>query len=295
MRYLPRSVLAISLVVHAVVVVACSRSSNPAAPVDPTSSLTGPSSPPTSGATIVGTVLGGLASARSADSTGGSMTVTVVGTNITVTVGVGGKFTIRGVPSGDITLKFHGVGGDANVQVTQVTEGETITITITIQGTTATTETETRESAAGMIQVEGRIQSIDTTAQSFVVAGKTITIDGSTTFMHGAESYAFADLQLGWRVHVAGTASGGGILARRVEVQNTNGTIQVNVNGIVSGLSGTASDFQFTVGVTLVKGGTATTFSGKNNSFAALANGARVEVKGQQKNGYVSATSIHVN
>jgi hypothetical protein len=295
MRYLPRSVLAIWLVVLAVVVVGCNRSSNPAAPVDPASSLTGPSSPPTSGATIVGTVLGGLASARSADSTGGSMTVTVVGTNITVTVGAGGKFTIHGVPSGDITLKFHGVGGDANVQVTQVTEGETITITITIQGTMATTETETRESAAGMTQVEGRIQSIDTTAQSFVVAGKTITTDGATTFAHGGEAYVFADLQVGWRVHVAGTSTSGGVLASRVEVQNTNGDIHVNVNGTVSALTGTASDFQFTVGRTLVKGGTATTFSGKNNTFAALANGVRVEVKGQQKNGYVSATSIHVN
>jgi len=287
MRHLSRSVLAITFLLLAAAIVGCGRSFNPAEATDPSAS-------PTSGATITGTVLGASVSARSADSTGGSMTITVVGTNITVTVGVGGKFTIHGVPSGDITLKFHGVGGDANVQVTQVTEGETITITVTILGTTATTETEMRESG-GMIQVEGRIQAIDTTAKSFVVAGKTITTDGATTFAHGGEAYVFADLQVGWRVHVAGTSTSGGVLASRVEVQNTNGDIHVNVNGTVSVLTGTASDFQFTVGGTLVKGDTSTTFSGKNNTFAALANGARVEVKGQQKNGYVYATSIHVN
>jgi hypothetical protein len=287
MRHLSRTVLAITFVLLAAVIVGCGRSSNPAAPTDPSAS-------PTSGAIIRGTVLGTSVSARSADSTGGGMTVSVVGTNITVSVSLSGQFTITGVPSGDITLKFHGLGGDANVQVTQVTQGETISITVTIQGTTATTETETRESA-GMMQVEGRIESINTSAMSFVVAGKTITTNGSTTFNHGSQTYTFADLQLGWRVHVAGTAATGGVLASRVEVQNTNGDIQVNANGIVSALTGTAAAFQFTVNGTIVKGDTATTFSGKNNTFAALANGARVEVKGQQKNGYVYATSIHVN
>lgn len=287
MRYLSRSVLAMTFVLLAALIVGCGRSSNPAAASDPTA-------PPASGATITGTVLGANVSARSADSTGGSMTVSIVGTNITVSVSVSGQFTITGVPSGDITLKFHGVGGDANVTVTQVTQGETINITVTITGTTATTETETRESA-GMMQVEGRIQAIDTTAKTFVVAGKTISTDGSTTFRHGNQAYVFADLQVGWRVHVAGTAATDGVLASRVEVQNTNGDIQVTVNGTVSALTGDATAFQFTVNGTLVKGDTATTFSGKNNSFASLANGGRVEVKGQQKNGYVYATSIHVN
>jgi Domain of unknown function (DUF5666) len=286
MRHFSRHVLAIAFVLLAMVIAGCGGSSNPATPTNPTSS-------PTSGAVITGTVLGSSVGARAADSTGGGMTVSVVGTNITVTVGLTGQFTIPGVPAGDITLKFHGVGGDATVTVTQVTQGETINITVTIQGTTATAETETRESS-GLMQVEGRIQSIDTAAKSFVVAGKTITTDGSTTFSHGSQTYVFADLQAGWRVHVAGTSASGGVLATRVEVQNTNGDIQANVNGIVATVTGTASAFQFYVGTTLVKGDAATTFSGKSK-FADLVNGARVEVKGQQKNGYVYATSIHVN
>ncbi len=288
MRNFSRSVLAMAFVLLAVVIAGCGRSPNPAAPSDPTA-------PPASGgAVITGTVLGSSVGARTAASTGGSMTVSVVGTNITVTVGLTGQFTITGVPSGDITLKFHGVGGDATITVTQVTQGETINITVTIQGTTATTETEERESA-GLTQVEGRITAIDTTAKTFTLAGKTITTDGSTTFRHGSDStFVFEDLVVGWRVHVAGTKTSDGVLASRVEIQNTNGDIHVNVNGTVSALQGTASAFEFTVNGTLVKGDAATSFTGKNK-FADLANGRRVEVKGQQKNGYVQATSIHIN
>ena len=288
MRNLSRTLLATAFVSIAVLVTGCGKS-NPVAPTDTSSS------PPASGATIQGTVLGASAGARSAATTGGSMTVSIVGTNISVSVGLTGQFTITGVPSGDITLKFHGSAGDATVQITQVTVGDTITITVTIQGTTATTETETRLSAGNQQQVEGRIEAIDTTAKTFVVAGKTILTAASTTFTHGNQPFTFADLQVGWRVHVAGTTTTGGVLAGRVEVQNTNGDIHVNVNGIVQALTGTASLFQFTVGSTLVKGDGTTAFSGKNNSFTALANGARVEVKGQQKNGYVAATTIHVN
>ena len=285
MRYLSRTVLATTFVLLAVTLTACGRS-NPAAPTDP-------SSPPMSGATIQGTVVGASASARSADSTGGSMTVSVVGTNITVSVGLTGHFTITGVPSGDITLKFHGVGGDATLQIVQVKQGDTITITVTIQGTTAATETETRVSADNLQQVEGRIESIDTAAKSLVVGGRTILTNGSTVLRHGNDSYSFADLQVGWRVHVAGTPATGGVLASTIEVQNTNGDIQVNVNGTVQALTGTASAFQFTVDGRLVKGDTATAFT--KGAFASLHNGSRVEVKGQQQNGYVYAKTIHVN
>jgi hypothetical protein len=284
MSYLSRIAVATLLVLLTALTVACGRS-NPAAPTDP-------SSPPVSGAIIQGTVLGASASARSADSTGGSMTVSVVGTNITVSVGLTGQFTIT-VPSGDITLKFHGAGGDATLQIVQVKEGDTITITVTIQGTTAATETETRASADHQQQVEGRIEAIDTAAKSLVVGGKTILTNTSTVLRHGNDSYSFADLQVGWRVHVAGTPATGGVLASTIEVQNTNGDIQVNVNGTVQALQGTASAFQFTVDGRLVKGDTATAFT--KGAFASLHNGSRVEVKGQQQNGYVYAKTIHVN
>ncbi len=285
MRNLSRRILALTLVALAVLVAGCGRS-NPVAATDPSGS--------SSGATIHGTVLGSSVSARSASSSGGSITVSVVGTDIKVTVGGTGQFTITGVPSGDITLKFHGNFGDATLQITQVQQGDTITITITITGTTATTETEVRDSEVNGREVEGRITAIDTTAKTFVVAGKTILTNGSTEMRHGNEPYSFEELEVGFRVHVKGTPSGDGVLASIVMVQNTNGAIQITVNGTVNAMTGTASAFQFTVNGTTVKGDAATKFTGKSG-FSDLVNGARVEVKGQQKNGYVYATSIHIN
>ncbi len=289
MRHVSRVVGASALAVVVARTVACGGSQNPASPSNQSTSPSG------GGAVINGTVLGGSALARSADTTGGSMTVTVVGTNITATVSLTGQFTLNGVPSGDIQLKFHGNSGDAILQLLQLAQGQTLTVTITIQGTTATTETEVRTDQSGLTQVEGRIEAIDTAAQTFVVAGKTILMTGTTVMRHGNTPYVFADLIVGWRVHVAGTPGSSGITASTIEVQNEKADKQVNVNGIVSALQGTASAFQFTVNGTIVKGDTGTAFSGKNGSFAGLANGGRVEVKGQQMNGYVYATSIHVN
>ncbi len=288
MRHVMRNSAIATAVLLAIFTVGCGGSSNPAAP----SAFTGASM---SGATIQGTVLGGVASMRSADSTGAGLTVTVVGTNISTTVGLTGQFTITGVPSGDITLKFHGNFGDANVQVSQVTNGQTITITITIAGTTATTETEVRDDNAGNIQVEGRITSIDKTAGTMIVGNKTITTDSSTIIRHGSTTYPFDHLEAGYRVHVAGSATTGGVLAKTIELQNDIATIQVTVNGTLDAdPTGTASAFEFTVGGQKVKGDSTTQFTGKNG-FADLKKGVRVEVKGQQQNGYVQATSIHVN
>jgi len=295
MRHLPRIAIVTVLFVAAAMVVACGKS-NPAAATTPTSSA--------SGATIRGTVLGGSVSARSADSTGGGMTVSVVGTNITVSVSLTGQFTITGVPAGDIKLKFHGVSGDAEITVTQVTQGETITLTITIQGTVATTETEVREDGQqNTVQVEGRIEgtsAVGVTPKTITVAGKTITAASDTIpILHGNTPYTFADLLPGWRVHVAGNpgTSVNSVIANRIEVQNTNGNIQVTANGIVQeyGTSilpaETLTLKTFTVDGRLVATNADTVTSGKGT----LGNGVRVEVKGQQKNGYVLATSIHVN
>ncbi len=289
MRHVSRIALVTVLIIVAAMVAACGKS-NPAAPTTPTSSA--------SGATIQGTVLGGSVSARSADSTGGGMTVSVVGTNITVSVSLTGQFTITGVPSGDIQLKFHGVSGDATITVTQVQQGDTITLTITITGTTATTETETRTDQQGLMQVEGRIEAksgVGATSQTIVVAGKTITVPTGIPIVHGGTPYTFDSLMVGWRVHVAGTPDSTGVTASRIEVQNTNGDIQVTANGIVSGYADSTLG-EGTLKMFVVDGRTvATSGSTSMTGKGTLANGARVEVKGQQKNGYVLATSIHVN
>ncbi len=72
-------------------------------------------------------------------------------------------------------------------------------------------------------------------AGTFVIDGKVVETNAKTTFTNGsATSATFADLALGVRVHVSGTAEGTKLLASRVEIQNTNATLPVIVNGTIA-------------------------------------------------------------
>lgn len=120
----------------------------------------------------------------------------------------------------------------------------------------------------------------------------------STRIELGGVTRAFADLQIGMRVHVVGSPSGGEVLASAIRIQNTNTWIPVQVNGVIDSLAGTGALFQFKIGSRLIKGDTLTSFFGSGSAaveFANLRNDARVEVKGQQRDGYIYAERIHIN
>lgn len=267
-----------------------------------------PSSPsPTGGIVINGSIVTGSGSAgsgstasvapdpRRSDSIPGGLTITVVGTNITVQVNADGTFTINGVPAGSIDLRLNGPGLQAVVSLLELQFGQTVTITITVNGSTAELDTDHRRGPSGE-ELEGRVESLPptTAAGSFVVAGRTVTTNGSTTFVMQGQPATFASLQIGQRVHVKGQPGTTSLLATEVNIQNTNTDIGTNINGTVTQFSGNASAFQFMVGDRLIKGDGATEFFG-NSAFGDLANGKRVEVKGSLRDGYVYATRIHVN
>ena len=225
------------------------------------------------------------------------VTVSVVGSNTQVTVDSGNHFTLQNVPAGDVVLRFQGPGMDSTVTIPAVQTSQTITITVSITNGVAQLDSDDRSGTSGSLeQLEGRIDSLPpvTPAGTFDVDGTVVETNAKTTFTNGGASATFADLALGIRVHIAGTADGAKILAVTVDIQNTDATLPVIVNGIVSGFSGTAASFQFTVDGTLIKGNATSSFIG-NSAFADLANGKRVEVQGQPGNGFVLATSIHVN
>lgn len=148
-------------------------------------------------------------------------------------------------------------------------------------------------------EVEGLVESLPPTtpALTFKAAGRTIVTTASTTFKDGSVTRTFADLRIGMRVHVKGTASGDAVAARQVEMQNDRVDAPVEVNGVIDSLSGAAAAFQFKIGSRLVKGDATTAFFGHGDnpdSFADLKNGVRVEVKGQQRDGFVQAIRIHI-
>ena len=281
-----RRALGFILVISALAA-ACGGKGNPTSP----SEAGMPGAGSSGSATIAGAVQGALPS-----------TVAVAGTTVTSPVDGGGRFTLGNVPAGDVQLQFSGGGASAMLPVAAVQPAQRIDLVVSVTGSTAAIESQVR-SGGGGAQLEGRVESLPPTPPStdplsFTAAGRLVKTDSSTRFQDGSATRTFADLKIGMRVHVKGTPSGDAINATLVELQNSQVDIPVEVNGVIDSLAGSASDFQFKIGSRLVKGDTNTTFFGdgdKPDTFADLKDGARVEVKGQQRDGFVYAVRIHIN
>ena len=285
-----RRIGALAVVCMTLTAIGCGGSSK--SPIAPTS--TGGS-----GAVITGTVRSGGASiAASTSAADHGVSVSVVGTNVRSGLDAAGRFSLTGVPAGDLQLKFTGSGVDATLPVSQVQTSQTIELVVNLTGSFATLESERRESA-GEVQLEGRVESLPPTMadKTLKVSGNTILTDGSTRIVRGGADRPFSDLEIGMRVHVVARPSGSNYLAVSITVQNTNTNVPVVVNGLVEALSGNATAFEFKIGSRVIKGDVLTDFFGNGNddTFAELENGQRVEVKGQQRDGFVYAARIHIN
>ena len=270
-------------------VAACGSASNPAGPAAPA----GGSTSSTTGA-IHGTV-GGASSTSLASTTNGAgagLTVIVEGTNIQATVNGAGQFTLSNVPAGAVVLRFNGVGANAQISIGTLNAGQTMTISVVVDGDKA----ELTEKVQGSDkEIEGRIEAIE--GSTLRVAGRPVVVGASTVIRHGDTTMTLSQLAVGQRVHVKGTGTGTGTTASTtatlIIVQNMNTSIPANLEGTVSGLTGTAAAFEFKVDGSTVKGNASTEFKGgKSPSFAELTNGGKVHVKGSMQNGFVQAESV---
>jgi hypothetical protein len=284
-----------SILVAMLLAAACGGRSSPTSPTDANTAPSG------SSATITGTVQGATSSflAASSGAALSGVTVSVVGTSITAGADAAGRFTLSNVPPGPVQLQLTGGGANATVSLSPVSPRQTIDVVLAVSGSTATVESEVRSGTAEA-ELEGRVESLPPTqpALTFKAAGRTVRTDASTRFMDGSQTRTFADLRLGMRIHAKGSLSGDTFNATLVELQNSNTSLPVIVNGVIDSLSGTASAFQFKIGSRLVKGDAQTVFFGDGNTpdtFSSLEEGSRVEVKGEQRDDYVYAARIHIN
>lgn len=223
------------------------------------------------------------------------LTVAVNGSGASAIVNAAGQFALLNVPPGNAELRFSAPGVLATVTLTGLEAGQTVEIAVSLTSSSAGIESD-RRSLGREIQLEGRVESLPptTAALTLVVAGRAVLTDGTTTvFLNGAPA-SFAALAIGQRVHVKGQMTGTVLVARTIQIQNTNTEIGVNLNGTVANLLVTLPTFQFAVDGRLVKGDAQTEFFG-NSQFADLANGVRVEVKGVPRDGFVYANRIHVH
>ncbi len=283
--------ISLALALCVVVGAGCSHSANPLAP-----DVTGvpAASSPAAGAAISGVVLGAAAapSAQLSAVTSG-LTVTIAGTGIVAPVDSSGRFTLSGVPEGDAQLQFSGTGVSATVTVSGVGANEKIQITVTISGSIATLETQQRAGHDNRTEVEGKIESVDASARSVRVAGMAVAVGTDTVIRRGSSVLTFADLTVGSRIHARGVLDGTVVRATVIEVQNPTPEGEVELEGVVSGLTGTCPVLTFTVKGTTVKTTTATKFE---HSCAAVRNTVKVQVKGvRQTDGSVVASKVEAD
>jgi hypothetical protein len=266
------------------------------------SSPVSPSTAPfATGATISGVVVGASpagmspAMARPQAASGGTgVEVSLAGTDQHTTIDRSGHFSFSDVPGGTVTLTFSG-GVHGSVSVADVASAETIQLSVSLDAGNVTLESSSRR-AGGDEELEGRVEALPPTTApgSLVVAGVTVTTDASTSFLMQGSPAAFADLAVGVRVHVKGSVSGDTVAASLIDIQNPNGSIPVEINGIVSSFQATATGFSFEVDDRLITGDANTEFFGQSTP-SDLQDGVRVEVKGEPRNGSVYAVRIHVD
>jgi hypothetical protein len=165
--------------------------------------------------------------------------VSVNGTNIETNVDGTGHFTLDGVPSGTIVLKFTGRGVDASVTLRGVSEGDQIQIDVRLEGAgSARVESENRHRESGgegernnnnndnnnqgrnlpdgVIKIEGDVANLSGAcpALTFRVGSQLVRTTSSTFFEH----IKCAEIKNGVEVEVFGRMQAdGSLMATAVE------------------------------------------------------------------------------
>jgi hypothetical protein len=241
------------------------------------------------------------------------VTVTVVGTNISVVLSGSGKFVLTDVPVGNIQLRFSGAGTDAVLTINGV-GNEHVQLVVKLEGSTAKLESFNRIQAGNTAELEGLITSISYGDRSMRVANVEVKVK-DVPVRHGSTIVPFNDVMIGQRVHVKGTMENNHVVAIEVLLQNVNPPPVVNpppappnpgpsdgddgprveFRGFLSGFGGIGScpSVSFTVDGRAVTASSATSF--RHGPCEHLENGTWVEVNGlRQGNGTVLADKIEM-
>jgi hypothetical protein len=263
-------------------------------------------SDPAKGATISGTVSGlnGSASATAWSTTSSTtesrgLTVTVVGTDITVAVSGSGKFVLTGVPGGNIQLRFSGQGVDATIAINGVTS-EHIQIVVTLNGSTVTIDSMNRVQAENNAEVEGVISSISHGDRSMKVNGFEIKVREAPIW-NGSSRVGIDTLAVGQRVRIKGSWVHDYVVASEVVVNPgsspgptpppSGGANQVE--GAISSIS--HGDRSMKVNGIEIKIWDAPIYQGGQRiGISLLSPGMRVRVNGNWVHDYLVATEVFV-
>jgi len=298
--YRPLTNLSLALIAAATLsAAACGghESASIAAPTPTPSTSPSPvPAPSSSGATISGVIAGGVSASAWMPMASG-ITVTVVNSSISSSVDASGRFSLRAVPSGRVELRFSGPGVDAQLELNDVGDHDTITITVRLSGSTAQIDDDAREKPGNEVEVEGLVSAVS--PGTITVAGKTFAVTSATEIVQDGRTFTLADIHTLDRVHVHGTASGTTLTATKIQLKSRNAGPgpgdageQVELKGAIVGpLGGSCPNARtFSVAGRSVTTGPTTQF--KHVACSDLKAGMEVEVKGKLASGVVQAASI---
>jgi hypothetical protein len=180
------------------------------------------SSPSDGRATLLGTVTNVPAQ---------SLQVGVERTNVSTTTNSFGQFTLKGLPSGTIVLRFVGGGVDTRGEMSGLKAGMTSRITVQITASGAVIRPAPNE-----IELTGTIDSI--TPPNLKISGLTVITDANTEFKRRGGRVSFADLAIGQLVRIEGSVNTNGqVVARKIWVFVHPGQNSVRVRGVIESIT----------------------------------------------------------
>jgi hypothetical protein len=211
------TVTALAIAIGAALSVGACGNWTPPLPSGPSALPSPLDSVPAEGATIIGTLNGGAAAISPSLASGTSnQTVSVDGTSITASVSVSGTFVLKGVPAGNITLRFSG-SQSGTVRLDHVDIQERIDVKIRINASRASIDAVMRIKVDNSTEIEGDVTGVTGTCPSV-----TVQVAGWNASVNSQSDAHCADIRIGMRIRIRGHMSDRVVVVIKVEVAVTS-------------------------------------------------------------------------